>query len=176
MGKKFNVTGTCIPEKHYMVDINNKLEQISQMVEAGEYFTINRPRQYGKTTTMFLLEKKLQNDYLVIRTSFEGIGDTIFDNEEEFSSRILDIFARELELVDKEYAGYLSSIGKGLVNTHFIGSFHTIYPASISLLQLLYHSAACRWIYLQYQATGRTHQARIWQFYSFLPQIPMLWI
>lgn len=114
MGKRFNVTGTCIPERHYMVDISGKLDRISEMVEAGEYFTINRPRQYGKTTTLFLLKKKLINSYLVIRTSFEGIGDTIFDNEEVFSSKILDIFAHELELVNKESAGYLSSFGKDL--------------------------------------------------------------
>lgn len=36
MGKKFNVTGTCIPERHYMVDISSKLERISEMVEAGQ--------------------------------------------------------------------------------------------------------------------------------------------
>jgi len=116
MGKKFNVTGTCIPERHYMADISGKLEKIMKMVEAGEYFTINRPRQYGKTTTMFLLKKKLINDYLVIRTSFEGIGDSIFDNEETFSSRILGILARELELTDRESADYLASLDKGLVN------------------------------------------------------------
>ena len=47
--KKFNVTGNCVSEKHYMVDISNKLEQIVEMIDEGEYFTINRPRQYGNT-------------------------------------------------------------------------------------------------------------------------------
>ncbi len=46
MKKKFNITGACVPEKHYMIDIEKKLEQIGAMIEAGEYFTINRPRQY----------------------------------------------------------------------------------------------------------------------------------
>ena len=50
MQKKFNITGICIPEKHYMVNISNKIEQILPMVEEGEYFVINKPRQYGKTT------------------------------------------------------------------------------------------------------------------------------
>jgi hypothetical protein len=50
--KKFNVTGTCIPEKHYMVDISEKLDKIISMIESDEYFTINRSRQYGKTTTL----------------------------------------------------------------------------------------------------------------------------
>lgn len=49
--KYFNVTGLCIPEKHYMVDISSKIKKILEMVDRGDYFTINRPRQFGKTTT-----------------------------------------------------------------------------------------------------------------------------
>ena len=30
--KRFNVTGTCIPQKHYMVDTSAKLEQITKMI------------------------------------------------------------------------------------------------------------------------------------------------
>ncbi|WP_268906370.1 hypothetical protein [Clostridium hydrogenum] len=43
--KEFNVTGLCIPQKHYMVDISLKLHKIIEMVDKGTYFTINRPRQ-----------------------------------------------------------------------------------------------------------------------------------
>jgi len=49
--REFNVTGLCIPSKHYMADISNKVNQIATMVEKGQYFTINRARQYGKTKT-----------------------------------------------------------------------------------------------------------------------------
>lgn len=74
--KKFNVTGLCIPEKHYMVDISPKLEQIiSQYIENEEYFTINRARQYGKTTLLELLYQRLKKDYIVIDISFEGKED-----------------------------------------------------------------------------------------------------
>ncbi len=61
--KKFNVTGTCIPEKHYMVDISDKLSQIIGMIENEEYFTINRARQYGKTTTLYQIDRKLRKVY-----------------------------------------------------------------------------------------------------------------
>lgn len=44
MKKWFNVTGTCIPKKHYMVDISNKLDIILELVNNEEYFIINRPR------------------------------------------------------------------------------------------------------------------------------------
>jgi len=45
MPKRFNVTGTCFPDEHYMADISGKLAQVLAMIEDGAYFTINRPRQ-----------------------------------------------------------------------------------------------------------------------------------
>ncbi len=74
MAKKFCTTGTCIPEKNYMVDLSNRIQQIiNQYIESGQYFTINRARQYGKTTLLYLLEKELRKqDYLVLCLSFEA--------------------------------------------------------------------------------------------------------
>lgn len=57
MAKFFNVTGPCIPTKHYMADISKQIAKIRKMVDAGEYFAINRARQFGKTTTLTALEK-----------------------------------------------------------------------------------------------------------------------
>lgn len=55
MPKEFHVTGTCIPEKHYMVDVSGRVKRIvADYIEKGKYFTINRARQYGKTTLMYL--------------------------------------------------------------------------------------------------------------------------
>ncbi|AJA47864.1 putative AAA-ATPase [Clostridium pasteurianum DSM 525 = ATCC 6013] len=109
MKKKFNVTGTCIPEKHYMVDISEKLKDIMKLIENEEYFIINRPRQYGKTTTLFLLNKKLKKNqtYLPIKISFEGIGDSVFESEKNFSKTFLQILERNLLLNDKNLATFL---------------------------------------------------------------------
>ena len=38
MGRVFNTTGVCIPEKHYMVNINGRLQQIRELVDAGKLF------------------------------------------------------------------------------------------------------------------------------------------
>lgn len=57
--KSFNTTGLCIPSKHYMVDTTNKINEIIKLIEQEKYFTINRARQYGKTTTLFGLENVL---------------------------------------------------------------------------------------------------------------------
>ncbi|GBU24546.1 hypothetical protein R83H12_01180 [Fibrobacteria bacterium R8-3-H12] len=96
--REFNVTGICIPGKHYMVDISNKVSQIAAMVEKGQYFTINRARQYGKTTTIRQLERVLlEKGYLVARISFEGIGDTPFENEEKFCQNLIEQIATALK-------------------------------------------------------------------------------
>lgn len=52
MSKIFNTSAVCRPEIHYMVDFSDRLEQIKKMVDRGDYFTINRARQYGKTTML----------------------------------------------------------------------------------------------------------------------------
>ena len=65
MPKRFCVTGTCIPERNYMVDISGRIDRIvKEYIEHGQYFTINRARQYGKTTTLYLLERRLREKYL----------------------------------------------------------------------------------------------------------------
>jgi AAA+ ATPase superfamily predicted ATPase len=66
-----------------MVDTSKKLAQIEEYIEEGLYFTINRARQFGKTTTMKALFRNLSDRYVVISISFE-IGDTIFDSVEGF--------------------------------------------------------------------------------------------
>ena len=57
MTKQFNITGACVPGKHYMVDISNKTAKIFDMITPGDYFVINRPRQFGKTTIIDMLAR-----------------------------------------------------------------------------------------------------------------------
>lgn len=82
--KEFNTTGLCVPSKHYMVDISDKLRDIRAMVDAGRYFTINRSRQYGKTTTISALGRDLADEYEVISLDFQGISAQGFADESAF--------------------------------------------------------------------------------------------
>jgi hypothetical protein len=95
MAKKFNITGVCLPDKHYMANVSNKLEKVREMVDNEDYFIINRPRQYGKTTTFYTLETQLENTgkYLVFNISFEGIGDLVFQDEKLFCSTFVELLA-----------------------------------------------------------------------------------
>ncbi|MBR6490992.1 MAG: hypothetical protein IKT02_01520, partial [Bacteroidales bacterium] len=85
MRKRFNVTGSCNPQWHYMVNTEKRFKAVEDLIDMGEYFTINRARQYGKTTMLQMIRRKLSDKYLVIKTSFEGIGDEPFRNEESFA-------------------------------------------------------------------------------------------
>ena len=71
IARSFNVTGSCNPVRHYMVDIQDKLQQIKTLVDDGAYFTINRARQFGKTTTLMALAEYLKDEYTVISLDFQ---------------------------------------------------------------------------------------------------------
>ncbi|MGL4991584.1 MAG: GxxExxY protein [Sarcina sp.] len=95
--KLFNTTGICIEKKHYMVNINKKLREIVRLVQHDKYFVINRPRQYGKTTTLAKLEEILKTRYKVIKLDFEGVG-SIFNSELEFCRYFSQELKNSLEI------------------------------------------------------------------------------
>jgi len=98
--KRFNVTGLCVPHKHYMADTSGKIAEIKKLVENECYFTINRARQYGKTTTLYLLKKELQDSHLPVSISFEGLGDDCFASQEAFCSILVNLIAKSLKFTN----------------------------------------------------------------------------
>ena len=92
MKKEFNITGSCNPEWHYMVDTAKRFTSIENLIEKGKYFTINRARQYGKTTTLDMIWRRLSDRYLVVPLSFEGIDSAAYASHESFSA----MFARQM--------------------------------------------------------------------------------
>lgn len=92
--KEFNTTAVCIPSKHYMVDLRERVKEIKKLVDAGKYFTINRARQYGKTTTLKALQSGLQSDYTVLNLSFEGLSKANFSTEQSFVKAFCRLFKK----------------------------------------------------------------------------------
>ncbi len=88
----FNITGSCNPHEHYMVELSNRLSEIKKMVDAGKYFVINRGRQYGKTTTLNALKSYLIEEYIVLSMDFQFLDAGDFENARTF----VKAFAREL--------------------------------------------------------------------------------
>lgn len=97
MKKRFNVTGLCMPDRHYMADISERLEEIKIYVDNGDYFTINRARQYGKTTTLNALKRRLEDEYTVFMISFEGIEEEVFADTGSFCIRLTGLLYDTLD-------------------------------------------------------------------------------
>lgn len=110
--RTFNTTGLCVPAKHYMVDISGRLEQMKIMVEEGKYFTVNRGRQYGKTTTLKMLAKNLKDEYIVISLDFQGISSEGYRSEGTFVQELSKMMIQAAELrgmpIPKEYQDALT--------------------------------------------------------------------
>ena len=95
--RRFNITGTCYPQHHYMVNIDDRLNSIAKLVAEGQYITINRGRQYGKTTTLYHLKKRMSGDYVVFSISFEDFNGNDFKNENTLAYSFLEALRTELE-------------------------------------------------------------------------------
>lgn len=94
MEKIFNTTGDCKPALHYMVDIENRLIEIKKLVDQGAFFTINRARQYGKTTTLRALARFLKDEYVVVSMDFQGLSAASFQSEANFVSTFIKVLLR----------------------------------------------------------------------------------
>ena len=127
MIKRFNITGNCDAKKHYMADVSKKLEQVYAMVEFGDYFIINRPRQYGKTTTLFTIADKYINstEYAVICISFEGVGDAAFATERDFCTMFIRILARHARFYLPEVQQWLKDIAPSMENMEHLSDIIT---------------------------------------------------
>ena len=109
MEKDFNITGICRPSENYMADVSGKLTQVLQLVKKGKYFIINRPRQYGKTTTLYTIARMLREtgEYLVFNISFEGIGDDVFKEETKFAPGFVGLLETQAKAHAPEHVAFL---------------------------------------------------------------------
>ena len=120
--KVFNTTAMCIPEEHYMVDITERVKEIKKLIDAKKYFTINRARQYGKTTTLTALDKFLSGNYDVVSLDFQDLTDGSYIDESSFVKGLAQVLCDtrdsiEIPLADEFYDSFqtLASEDKSLV-------------------------------------------------------------
>jgi hypothetical protein len=57
--RRFNTTGPCRPDRHYMVPAEARIPEAAGLVEEMGYFVIHAPRQTGKTTAIRALAARL---------------------------------------------------------------------------------------------------------------------
>lgn len=97
----FNTTGICDPAEHYMVDLTQRLFEVRRLVDEGKYFTINRARQFGKTTMLHALAESLSQDYLVVSMDFQmQMSDAKFRDENSFSLAFARAFENSFRITE----------------------------------------------------------------------------
>ena len=114
--KTFNTTGRCISDKHYMVCIDDKLAEIQKMVDKGDYFIINRARQYGKTTTLRILAEFLKEDYTIISLDFQKMSNAKFEDEHIFAAAFTEYLIKTIKNKKKPVYDLCSSVLEELSN------------------------------------------------------------
>ncbi len=87
-----------------MVDLSERVGEIKKLVDDGKYFTVNRARQYGKTTTLTALRSALSKEYDVVFIDFQSIGESGFSTEEKFVQEFCRLLwnRKELDAVDMD--------------------------------------------------------------------------
>lgn len=85
-----------------MVNMEKRIQEIEALVDRGAYFTINRARQYGKTTILHLLTQRLSVRYSVFSISFEGMSDDVYETESKFGKRVCGLLYNVLAYHETE--------------------------------------------------------------------------
>lgn len=110
--KRFNITGLCVSDRHYMVDLSSRLRKIRELVDEGAYFVISRARQYGKTTMLHAMAKNLADDYFVVRLDFQVLGSASYKDENTFSRAFASCFIKAAEYYGESTAGEHMVLGQ----------------------------------------------------------------
>ncbi len=104
MKRRFNITGSCSPKRHYMVQLDDRLKKIKEdFIDYGSYFVINRGRQYGKTTTLSALEEYLKDDYIVLSLDFQQLGTGDFVDEPTFVHAFGEVLLQAFQFNKLDY-------------------------------------------------------------------------
>ena len=118
--KSFVSQGRCIESIHYMVKMSENIEKMEAMVRAGEYFIVSRPRQFGKTTTLYSLAQVLSKEYIIINMDMIDLDHEAFSSGRAFSKafclQVMDhiLESRESDLLLPDtVADSIASIARG---------------------------------------------------------------
>ena len=115
MCKSFNTDGYCDPKLHYMVSLSDRLDEIKSMIDAGKYFTINRARQYGKTTILTALADFLEKDYEVASLDFQTLSHADFQSEHSFVTAFSGELLENVKYISGEVKQKLTHYSTGQV-------------------------------------------------------------
>jgi len=89
-----------------MVDITEKMKYVEGLIEEACYFTINRGRQFGKSTVLKYIYRNLSDRYYVVPISFETTSSIAWESEEGFVDNICQKIAVGFTTIKTRNAEY----------------------------------------------------------------------
>jgi len=120
--KYFNVAGPCIEGEHYMLDATERLHhELMELINSKQYYVIHAARQVGKTTLLFDLTRKINNEgnfyavYCSLENSYgiiepeKGIKSIVYALRSAFEIFSMPAFFTSTEIpeIDDNYANVL---------------------------------------------------------------------
>jgi hypothetical protein len=97
MQKSFNIAGPCIAGKHYMLAATERIHnEITNLIKNEQYFVLHAARQCGKTTLLFEMTDKLNDEgkFYALYCSLENVQS--FPNPEQGLPAILNCIKSDL--------------------------------------------------------------------------------
>ena len=96
--KRFNTTGPCFPDEHYMLPALDRLPGVRGLVADGNYFVVHAPRQTGKTTALQALvsEVNAKGDTFALYCSLETLQNR--SDPDNTNIAIRDLIADNVEM------------------------------------------------------------------------------
>ena len=95
--KRFNISGPCIPDKHFMIPPQSRCMKVERLIENEEYFVLHAARQSGKTTFLLDLVNRLnkQGDCIALYFSLESVQN--IDSPKEGIPTIISMLQEEFK-------------------------------------------------------------------------------
>ena len=96
--RKFNTTGPCFPDEHYMLPPLDRLPGVRELVAGGDYFVVHAPRQTGKTTALKALVREIneRGDMFALYCTLETLQNR--SDPEKTNLAIRDLVADNAEM------------------------------------------------------------------------------
>lgn len=97
------------------------------MVEGGEYFIINRPRQYGKTTMLYFIGEALRTmeDFIPVEMNFQGIDEQWHQSDQAFAQMFFTQLSNFLEFQQPQVMPFLEKEKDGIKDMGSLAQFIT---------------------------------------------------
>ena len=144
--RRFNTTGPCFPDEHYMLNAEERLD-VRDLIEHRQYFVIYAARQSGKTTLLKSLEQSMsaKGEYYPLYCSLEAVQS--FPEPERGIPQVFNCIVSAIRIsnlsIKDDIAEIASKTDKNDIAVSIKTLFHTICSTLDKPLVVFFDEADC---------------------------------